>query len=83
MTPTSHHPSLQFVERLQRTGQHERAIRIFARSLFCMLLARGYESRHVIQLSSELLHHVTRSVRDARKDTEAALACPEEREAAG
>ncbi len=57
---------LELAERLRKSGEYERAVRILARTIFRLLAAQGYEPRHVIQLSSELLSQVTLAVRSSR-----------------
>jgi len=68
MSLRSQHSSLELADRLRSNGEYERAVRILACTIFRMMTARGYESRHVIQLSSELLHQITVSLRAAREE---------------
>lgn len=50
-------------------GDHERAIKILAKSIFKELKSHGYETRQIVSLSSELLELVTSSFRPAEKDS--------------
>jgi hypothetical protein len=44
-------------------GQHDRSLKIIAKSLFKELKANGYDSRHIVSLSTELISLVTSDLR--------------------
>lgn len=60
--------SLAPAPQLSKNGEYERSIRILARTLVRTLTAEGYEVHHLIQLSSELIHQLTVSVKDHRHE---------------
>ena len=44
-------------------GQPDRSLKIIAKSLFKELKANGYDSRHIVSLSTELISLVTSDLR--------------------
>jgi hypothetical protein len=44
-------------------NQHDRSLKILAKSLFRELKANGYDTRHIVSLSTELISLVTSELR--------------------
>jgi hypothetical protein len=48
----------------QTRGEHEKALKILAKSIFRELRANGYEAREVVALSTELISLVTSEIKE-------------------
>lgn len=53
-------------------NQHDRSLKIIAKSLFKELKANGFESRHIVSLSTELISLLTSELRQEDPGTPSA-----------